>query len=137
MIKGTGRRVVALRSAAAAVAVAKFTILKKLRAGEELRLGLTPSSVDENAIDVGKMSLFYRGAHVVTVARSADGADSTSDKPRKLKKITKKKQRANARAFMSSTYRAAKSQELPNDFVMKFLSSSFLLRGLQAARQGR
>ena len=118
VIKGTG--VDAIQAGLAAAAVAKITNLKKLRAGEELRLGLTPSSVDENAIDVGKLSLFYRGAHVVTVARSADGAYSASDKPLKPEENYEESSGQRASVYVS-TYRAAKSQELPNDFVTKFL----------------
>ncbi len=118
LIKGTGVDVV--QSGLAAEAVAKITKTKKLRAGEELRLGLTPSSVDENSIDVGKLSLFYQGAHVATVARSGDGAYAASDKPLKPEGNYEESVGERASVYVS-TYRAAKSQELPDDFVTKFL----------------
>lgn len=118
LIKGTGVDVV--QSGLAAEAVAKITKTKRLRAGEELRLGLTPSSVEEGSVDVGKLSLFYQGAHVATVARSADGAYAVTDKP--LKPEGNYEESAGERASVYvSTYRAAKSQELPDDFVTKFL----------------
>lgn len=118
LIKGTG--VDTIQAGLAADAVAKITNSKRLRAGEELRLGLTPSSVDESAIDVGKLSLFYHGAHVVTIARSADGTYSTNDKPLKPEGSDEETGGERASVYVS-TYRAAKSQDLPNDFIMKFL----------------
>ena len=118
IIKGAG--VDGIQAGLAAETVAKVTNSKKLRAGEELRLGLTPSSVNENAIDVGKLSIFYRGAHVVTVARTADGAYNTSDKPLKPEGNYEESSGERASVYVSS-YRAAKSQELPDDFVTKFL----------------
>ena len=118
IIKGAG--VDGIQAGLAAETVAKVTNSKKLRAGEELRLGLTPSSVNENAIDVGKLSIFYRGAHVVTVARTADGAYNTSDKPLKPEGSYEESSGERASVYVSS-YRAAKSQELPDDFVTKFL----------------
>ena len=118
LIKGTGVDVI--QSGLVAEAIAKVTKTKKLRAGEELRLGLTPSSVEEGSVDVGKLSLFYQGAHVATVARSADGAYAVSDKP--LKPEGNYEESAGDRASVYvSTYRAARSQELPDDFVTKFL----------------
>ena len=118
IIKGAGVDVI--QSGLAADAVAKITKTKKLRAGEELRLGLTPSSVEEGSIDVGKLSLFYQGAHVVTIARSADGAYNVSDKPLKPEGNYEESNGERASVYVS-TYRAARSQELPNDFVTKFL----------------
>ena len=118
LIKGAG--VDAIQAGLAAEAVAKVTSSKKLRAGEELRLGLTPSIVDESSIDVGKLSLFYHGAHVVTVARSADGVYSTSDKPLKPEGHYEGSSGEHASVYVS-TYRAAKSQDLPDDFVTKFI----------------
>ncbi len=118
LIKGAG--VDAIQAGLAAEAVAKVTNSKKLRPGEELRLGLTPSIVDESSIDVGKLSLFYHGAHVVTVARSADGAYSASDKPLKPEGNYEESSGEHASVYVS-TYRAAKSQDLPDDFVTKFL----------------
>ena len=58
LIKGTDVDVV--QSGLVAEAVAKILKTKKLRAGEELRLGLTPSSVEEGSLDVAKLSLFYQ-----------------------------------------------------------------------------
>jgi murein DD-endopeptidase MepM/ murein hydrolase activator NlpD len=118
LIRGAGVDVV--QSGLAAEAVAKITKAKKLRAGEELRLGLTPSSVDENSIDVGKLSLFYQGAHVATVIRSADGAYSHSDKPLKPEGSYEESSGERATVYLS-TYRAAKSQGLPDDLITKFL----------------
>lgn len=118
LIKGAGVDVI--QSGLAAEAVTKITKTKKLRAGEELRLGLTPSTVEEGSIDVGKMSLFYQGAHVVTIARSADGAYNVSDKPLKPEGNYEESNGERASVYVS-TYRAARSQELPNDFVTKFL----------------
>jgi murein DD-endopeptidase MepM/ murein hydrolase activator NlpD len=118
LIKNAGVDVV--QSGLAADAVAKLIKAKKLRAGEELRLGLAPSTVDENSIDVGKLSIFYQGAHVVTVIRSVDGAYAQSDRP--LKPEGNYEESAGERASVYlSTYRAAKSQDLPDSFVTKFL----------------
>ncbi len=118
VIKGAGVDVV--QSGLAAEAVSKITKTKKLLPGEELRLGLAPSSVDENSIDVGKLSLFYQGAHVATVIRSVDGAYSQSDKPLKPEGSYEESSGERASVYLS-TYRAAKSQDLPDDFVMKFI----------------
>lgn len=118
LIKGAG--VDSIQAGLAVEAVAKITNSKKLRPGEELRLGLTPSSVDESAIDVGKLSLFYHGAHVVTVARSADGVYSTSDKPLKPEGSYEESAGERPNVYVS-TFRAAKSQDLSNDFIMKFI----------------
>jgi hypothetical protein len=118
LIRGAG--VDGVQSGLAAEAVAKIAKTKKLRAGEELRLGLTPSSVDENSIDVGKLSLFYQGAHVATAIRSADGAYSHSDKPLKPEGSYEETGGERASVYLS-TYRAAKSQGMPDDFITKFL----------------
>jgi murein DD-endopeptidase MepM/ murein hydrolase activator NlpD len=118
LIKSAGVDIV--QSGLAADAVAKITKTKKLRAGEELRLGLTPSSVDENSIDVGKLSLFYQGAHVVTLIRSADGAYGQSDRPLKPEGSYEESSGERATVYLS-TYRAAKSQGLPDDLITKFL----------------
>ncbi len=118
LIKGAGVDVI--QSGLAADTVTKITKTKKLRAGEELRLGLTPSSVEEGSIDVGKLSLFYQGAHVVTIARSADGAYNVSDKPLKPEGNYEESNGERASVYVS-TYRAARSLDLPDDFVTKFL----------------
>ena len=118
LIKGTG--VDAIEAGTVADAVAKVTNSKKLKAGEELRLGLTPSSVDESAIDVGKLSLFDHGNHVVTITRTADGGFNKSDKPLKPEGHYEETNGERASVYVS-IYRAAKSQDLPNDFIMKFL----------------
>jgi murein DD-endopeptidase MepM/ murein hydrolase activator NlpD len=118
LIKGAG--VDAVQAGLAAEVVARITKMKKLRAGEELRLGLTPSTVDENSIDVGKLSLFYQGAHVVTVIRSADGAYSQTDKFLKPEGSYEETGGERASVYLS-TYRAAKSQGLPDDLITKLL----------------
>ena len=53
------------------------------------------------------MSLFYQGAHVVTVARSADGAYIASDKPLKPEGNYEESSGERASVYVS-TYRAAK-----------------------------
>ena len=118
LIKGAGVDVV--QSGLAAEAVASLTKTKKLRAGEELRLGLTPSSVDESSIDVGKLSIFYQGVHIVTVIRSADGAYAQSDKPLKPEGSYEETTGERPSVYLS-TYRAAKSQDLPDGFVKSFI----------------
>src|SRR5208337_3174917 len=79
LIKGAGVDVV--QSALVAEAIAKVTKTKRMRANEELRLALTPSAVEEGALDVAKVSLFYQNARVITLARSAEGGYVASDKP--------------------------------------------------------
>ncbi len=71
LIKGAS--VDPVQSNMVAEAVAKITKTKKLKAGEELRLALTPSSLEEGQLDVAKISLFYQNAHEVTLARSDGG----------------------------------------------------------------
>jgi murein DD-endopeptidase MepM/ murein hydrolase activator NlpD len=118
IVKGAGVDVV--QSGLVAEAVSKITKTKKLRPGEELRLGLAPSTVNENSIDVGKLSLFYQGAHVVTVSRSVDGVYGPSDNPLRPEGSYEESSGDRASVYLS-TYRAAKSQDLPDDFVKKFL----------------
>jgi murein DD-endopeptidase MepM/ murein hydrolase activator NlpD len=118
LIKGTG--VEGVGAGLVADAVAKITKTKKMRAGEELRLGLTAGSSDEGSVDVGKLSIFYQGAHVVTIARNAEGVYETSDRPLKPEGDYEEDTGERASVYVS-TYRAAKSQELPDDFVTKFL----------------
>ncbi len=118
IVKGAGVDVV--QSGLVADAVARVTKTKKLRPGEELNSAWRPLTVDENSIDVGKLSLFYQGAHVVTVSRSADGVYGPSDKPLKPEGSYEESSGERASVYLS-TYRAAKSQDLPDDFVKNFL----------------
>ncbi len=118
LIKGAGVDVV--QSALVAEAVAKTTKTKKLRAGEELRLALTPSAVEEGSLDVAKISLFYQNSPEVTLQRSSEGGYVVSDKP--VQPESDSDENTGDRAsFYLSTYRAAKAQSLPNDFITKFL----------------
>lgn len=118
LIKGTG--VDAVQSNLVAEAVAKVTKTKKLRAGEELRLALTPSSVEEGSLDVAKISLFYQKAPEVTLARSSEGGYVASDKPVQPESDSDENIGERASVYLS-TYRAAKAQGLPDDFITKFL----------------
>ncbi|MGA7328215.1 MAG: M23 family metallopeptidase [Rhodomicrobium sp.] len=117
LIKGTGVDVV--QSGLVAEALAKITRTKKLKVAEELRLALTPSAVEEGALDVAKVSLFYQGRAEATIARS-EGAYLASDKPVPPESGSDENQGERASVYLS-TYRAAKSQGLPNDFITKFL----------------
>ncbi len=118
LIKSAG--VDGVQSNLVAEAVAKVTKTKKLRAGEELRLALTPSSVEEGSLDVAKISLFYQNAPIVTLARASEGGYVPSDKPVQQEADSEENTGERASVYLS-TYRAAKAQGLPDDFVAKFL----------------
>jgi murein DD-endopeptidase MepM/ murein hydrolase activator NlpD len=118
LIKGAGVDVV--QSALIAESVAKVTKTKRLRAGEELRLALTPSAVEEGSLDVAKLSLFYQGGPELTLARSSEGGYIASDKPVPAESNSDDSPGERANVYLS-TYRAAESQDLPADFVTKFL----------------
>jgi murein DD-endopeptidase MepM/ murein hydrolase activator NlpD len=118
LIKGAGVDVV--QSGLVAEAVAKITKTKRLRAGEEVRLALTPSAVEEGSLDVAKVSLFYQNVQVVTIARSSEGGYTTADKP-VLPETNSDESPGERASVYLSTYRAARSQDLPNDFILKFL----------------
>jgi murein DD-endopeptidase MepM/ murein hydrolase activator NlpD len=118
LIKGTG--VDAVQSGLVTEAVHKVTKTKKLRPGEELRLALTPSSVEEGSLDVAKISLFYQSVPVLTLARSNEGGYVPSDKPVQRESDSDENTGERASVYLS-TYRAAKAQGLPDDFITKFL----------------
>ncbi len=118
LIKGTG--VDGVQSNLVADAVAKVTKTKKLRAGEELRLALTPSSVEEGSLDVAKISLLYQNAPEITLAHSSEGGYVPSDKPVQPESDSDENTGERASVYLS-TYRAAKAQGLPDDFITKFL----------------
>ena len=118
VIKGAG--VDGVQSNLVADAVAKVTKTKKLRANEEVRLALTPSSVEEGALDVAKISLFYQNAPLITLARASEGGYVSSDKPVKAEADSEEDTGERASVYLS-TYRAAKAQGLADDFITKFL----------------
>ncbi len=118
VIKGAG--VDSVQSNLVADAVAKVTKTKKLRAGEEVRLALTPSSVEEGGLDVAKISLFYQNAVEITLARSSEGGYVLNDKPVKPESDSEEDTGERASVYLSS-FRAARAQNLPDDFTTKFL----------------
>jgi murein DD-endopeptidase MepM/ murein hydrolase activator NlpD len=118
LIKGTGVDVV--QSNLVAETVVKITKTKKLRAGEELRLALTPSSVEEGSLDVAKITLLYQNAPEITLARSSEGGYVPNDKPVQPESDSDENTGERASVYLS-TYRAAKAQGLPDDFITKFL----------------
>ena len=118
VIKGTG--VDGVQSNLVAEAIAKVTKTKKLRANEEVRLALTPSSVEEGGLDVAKISLFYQNTPVITLARASEGGFVASDKPVQAETDLEENTGERATVYLS-TYRAAKAQGLPDDFITKFL----------------
>lgn len=118
LIRGTG--VDGVQSNLVADAVAKVTKTKKLRAGEELRLALTPGAAEEGSLDVAKISLLYQNAPEVTLARSSEGGYVPSDKPVRRESDSEENTGERASVYLS-TYRAAKAQGLPDDFIKKFL----------------
>jgi hypothetical protein len=118
VIKGTG--VDSVQSGIVAEALARVTKTKKMRAGEELRLALTPSSIEEGSLDVVKVSLFYQKTPVITLGRSSEGGYVPSDKPVQPESDADENIGERATVYLS-TYRAAKAQGLPDDFIMKFL----------------
>jgi murein DD-endopeptidase MepM/ murein hydrolase activator NlpD len=118
LIKGTG--VDTVQSSLVAEALARVTKTKKMRAGEELRLALTPSSIEEGSLDVVKVSLFYQKAPVLTLARSSEGGYVQSDKPVQPESDADENIGERATVYLSA-YRAAKAQGLPDDFITKFL----------------
>ena len=118
VVKGAGVDVV--QSAQVADVVSQITKSKKLRAGEELRLALAPSSVEEGSLDVAKLSLFYQSSHVLTIARNGEGGFAQSERP--VPPETNSDDTVGERATVYvSAYRAARSQDLPKDFITKFL----------------
>jgi murein DD-endopeptidase MepM/ murein hydrolase activator NlpD len=118
VIKNAG--VDAVQSNLVAEAVAKITKTKKLRANEEVRLALTPSSVEEGSLDVAKISLFYQEKPVVTLARAEEGGYVLNDKPVKPESDADEDTGERASIYLSS-FRAARAQGLPDDFITKFL----------------
>jgi murein DD-endopeptidase MepM/ murein hydrolase activator NlpD len=118
LVKGAGVDVV--QSAQVADAVAQIAKSKKLRAGEELRLALTPSAVEEGSLDVAKLSLFYQSNHVLTIARNGEGGFGQSEKPVPPESNADDNVGERATVYVSA-YRAAQSQDLPKDFITKFL----------------
>ncbi len=118
LIKNSG--VDAVQSNVVADALARLTKTKRMRAGEELRLALTPSSIEEGALDVAKVSLFYQNAPVLTLSRSGEGGYGLSDRPVQPEAAADENLTERASIYLS-TYRAANSQDLPTDFIMKFL----------------
>ena len=118
VLKGAG--IDGVQSNLVADAVAKVTKTKKLRANEEVRLALTPSSVEEGALDVAKISLFYQNTPLITLARASEGGYISSDKPVKAEADSEEDTGERATVYLS-TYRAAKAQGLADDFITKFL----------------
>ncbi len=118
VVKGAGVDVV--QSAAVADVVSQITKSKKLRAGEELRLALAPSSVEEGSLDVAKLSLFYQSSHVLTIARNGEGGFAQSDRPVAAESNSDDSAGERATVYVSA-YRAARSQDLPKDFITRFL----------------
>jgi murein DD-endopeptidase MepM/ murein hydrolase activator NlpD len=118
LLKGAGVDIV--QSARAGDAVAKIMKTKKLRAGEELRLALTPSSVEEGGLDVVKLSLFYQSTAELTLARNADGTFVPSDSQVSAESDSDDNAGERPNVYVS-TFRAARSQDLPQDLIMKFL----------------
>jgi murein DD-endopeptidase MepM/ murein hydrolase activator NlpD len=119
LIKSAG--VDSVQSNLVAEAVAKMTHTKKLRAGEEVRLALTPSSVEEGSLDVTKISLFYQEKPEVTLARNSEGGGYVlNDRPVKPEADTEEDTGERASVYLS-TFRAARAQGLPDDFTTKFL----------------
>jgi murein DD-endopeptidase MepM/ murein hydrolase activator NlpD len=118
LIKGANVDVV--QASLVAEAVAKITKSKKMRGGEELRLALTPSAVEEGSLDVARLSVFYQGTPVVTIVRSSEGGYVVSEKPVPPETNSDESPGERASVYLS-TYRAARSQDLPDDFVTKFL----------------
>ena len=109
---------------------------KRLRSGEEVRLALTPSSLDEGSIEVAKLSLFFQGAHELTLSRSSEGGYVASDVPVKGETNTEDTSSDRASVYVSS-YRAAQSQDLPPDFFTKFLKiNSYDVDFKQKAKAG-
>lgn len=118
MIKGVG--VDPVQSRLVADAIAKFTKTKRLRPQEELRLALTPSEVDEGGLDVAKVSIFYQGEPVITIARTNEGGYAMTDKPLPVE-TRPDENPGGCPSVYASTYRAARSQDLPDNFVTRFL----------------
>ncbi|MBJ7543550.1 M23 family metallopeptidase [Rhodomicrobium udaipurense] len=117
VIRGVG--VDPMQAGLVSTAVAAITKSRKLRAGEEVRLGLTPSASEEGGVDVGKITVVYQGTNV-TIVRDGEGGYAPSEKH--LKPEHKADDTVGDRATVYlSAYRAAQSQEIPYDFLMKFV----------------
>lgn len=118
LVKGAGVDII--QAGKVAEAAAKITKSRKLRAGEELRLALAPSSVEEGALDIAKLSVFYQSNHLATVAKNLDGVFEPSNVP--VKADTSNEESGSDRATVYvSVFRAAETQDLPQDFIFKFL----------------
>jgi len=117
VVRGVG--VDSLQAGLVAAAVSSVTKSKKLRPGEELRLGLTPSAAEEGGVDVGKITSLYQGT-TVTIVRDGEGGYVRSEKTLKSEAASDDSIGERATVYLSA-YRAAQSQDIPYDFLMKFL----------------
>jgi murein DD-endopeptidase MepM/ murein hydrolase activator NlpD len=106
------------QAALAAEAMVNITKVKRLRWGEEVRLALTTSTVEEGSLDVAKLSVFYQNAHLGTIATDNEGDFTVSQTPVTVETASDDNDRS---TLYLSTFRAALSQQLPADFVMRFL----------------
>ncbi len=118
VLKGQG--VDTAQAGQVAEALAKITKTKRLRWGEEVRVALAPSTVEEGSLDVAKLTIVYQSNPIATIARDGDGDFAPSAGPVVLD--TPADDGGNERSTIYvSTYRAAFSQQLPKDFIFKFL----------------
>ncbi len=115
-----GMSVDSVQSKLIAKEIAKATKSRTLRARDELRLALTPSSVEEGSLDVAKVSVFRRRAALVTLARSSEGEYIPSSNPVRREADLDDKAGDRASVYLS-VYTAAKAQGLSDEFITKFL----------------
>ncbi len=102
-------------------AISAVTKSPKLRAGQELRLALAPSVTEEGTNDIVKVSLFSKSNHEITLARTAAGEYDLSNAPVSLDTGGDDRDGAQRATVYVSTFRAAQAQNLPEEFITKFL----------------
>lgn len=102
-------------------AFAAVTKSPRLQAGQEVRLALAASTTEEGAQDVMRVSLFTKGRHELTLARTSAGEYDVSNVPVSLASSSEDSETNQRATVYVSKWRAAQSQGLPDDFITKFL----------------
>jgi murein DD-endopeptidase MepM/ murein hydrolase activator NlpD len=101
--------------------VANVSKRPRLQAGQEVRLALAASTTEEGSQDVMKISLFSGKQHELTLARNNSGEFEVSGSPVRFASSLDDSETTQRATVYLSTYRAALSQNLPDDFITKFL----------------
>lgn len=96
----------------------------KLRAGQEFRYTVLKGAGEGDTLrEPLKLSLFTDIAHIVTLARNAAGEYNISDDPVELPGLSDEAPSPTSQrsTVYLSTFQAAITEDLPRDFIMRFL----------------